>query len=135
MKIGKAKVVALVMMLAVGLTACGKQQTGESVGNGIDQAANSAGKSIAQATQNLDDQTAKAGAMVEDMAITTKIKNAIMAEPGLKVLNIHVDTLNGAVILTGIVRSKDRSDLAKKIASSVPEVKSVDNQLIVRADS
>lgn len=135
MKIGKTKMLALVMVLAFGLAACGKQQTGEAVGKGIDQAANNAGKSISQATQNLDDQTARASAMIDDVTITAKIKNAIMAEPGLKFFNIHVDTLNGAVILTGIVRSQDRSDLAKKIASSVPDVKSVDNQLIVRADS
>lgn len=146
MKIGKIKVSALAVILAVGLAACDKPRSAEefgrkidqatsSAGKNIDQATSSAGKNIDQATQNMGDQAARAGAMVDDAAITAKIKNAIMAEPGIKVLNIHVDTLNGAVILTGIVTSKEKSDLAKKVASSVSDVKSVDNQLIVRSVS
>jgi hyperosmotically inducible protein len=69
---------------------------------------------------------------MDDAGITTKVKTAILNDPELKVLQIHVATNNGVVTLTGTVDSPANSDHAKNVAGAVKGVKSVDNQLTVK---
>ena len=63
-------------------------------------------------------------------ALIAKIKAAIFAEPGLKALQINVDTAQGVVTLSGSVDSMVSSDKAVALASAVDGVKSVDNRLV-----
>jgi len=132
MKIKQVKVIALALMLAFGIAACDKPNSAEKAGKAIDQAAENAGKNIDQATSKLTDQAVKTSAVIEDSSITARVKNAIMAESGLKVLKINVDTVGGVATLTGIVKSRDVSDLATKVVGAVSDVKKVDNRLVVR---
>ena len=69
---------------------------------------------------------------IDDAAITAKVKTAIIGEPGLKALQINVDTANGVVVLSGAVDSPTSVDRANQIAQAVEGVKSVDNRLTVR---
>ena len=69
------------------------------------------------------------GAYVDDSAITTKVKSAILAEPGLKVSEINVETFKGVVQLSGFVSSRDDIKSAVKVASAVSGVKSVKNDM------
>jgi hyperosmotically inducible protein len=78
-------------------------------------------------------KTARAGDAVDDSAITTKVKAAILAEPGLHSMDIGVDTNNGVVKLTGTVDSPPLKDRAKQVASSVSGVKSVVDNLTTKA--
>ena len=69
------------------------------------------------------------GEYIDDAAITTKVKAAIVDRPTLKLLDIHVETLKGVVHLWGIVASRSVIEEAGKVARSVAGVKSVKNDL------
>ena len=73
------------------------------------------------------------GGAVDDAAITAKVKTAIMAEPGLKSMDINVDTKDAVVTLTGTVPSAPLKDRAKEIATNVSGVKSVQDNLVARS--
>ena len=69
------------------------------------------------------------GQYVDDSAITTKVKAAILGEPGLKVSEINVETFKGVVQLSGFVSSRDDIKSAVRVASAVNGVKSVKNDM------
>ncbi|MEJ1963434.1 MAG: BON domain-containing protein [Gammaproteobacteria bacterium] len=69
------------------------------------------------------------GQYVDDSVITTKVKSAILGEPGLKVSEINVETFKGIVQLSGFVSSRSDIDTAVKVASAVNGVKSVKNEM------
>jgi osmotically-inducible protein OsmY len=69
------------------------------------------------------------GQYVDDSVITTKVKAAILGEPGLKVSEINVETFKGVVQLSGFVSSRDDIKSAVKLASAVEGVKSVKNDM------
>lgn len=100
----------------------------EKMGQKIDQAAERTKEQAAQATD-------QAGKVLEDGKITAQVKAGILAEPGLKVLMIDVDTKQGRVTLTGSADSAANVQKAEQIASSVEGVKSVDNRLAVSSKS
>lgn len=153
------KLVALSVLLAAGLAACDKpgpaetagkkidqtaeaagkklDQTAEAAGRKIEQTAEAAGRSIDNASDKLGDklgeQGMKAGVAMDDTEITAKVKAAIFAEPGLKTLQISVDTVKGVVTLTGSVDSAQSSDRAKELAGAVAGVRQVDNHLVAKA--
>jgi len=121
--------VVFMMLLTVGLAACGKQSsdTAEAVGRNVDQAAQSAGNAVDKAAAN----TSQA---LSDTAITSKVKVAMLAEPGLKTLQINVETTNGMVTLMGTVNSRRNRDKAVTISEYVEGVKGVSNRLTVVPD-
>jgi osmotically-inducible protein OsmY len=69
------------------------------------------------------------GEYVDDSAITTKVKSAILAEPGLKSAEINVETFKGVVQLSGFVNSREDINSAVRVASAVKGVKSVNNDM------
>ena len=73
-----------------------------------------------------------AGEYVDDTVITTRVKDHIFENPQLKLLQIHVETSQGVVQLSGFVDSKAVKSKAGNIASHVSGVKSVRNDIIVR---
>ena len=113
------------MIFVVGLAACDKPGPAEEAGRSIDQA-------VEKADDKMDEASHKAGDTFDDAAITAKIKAAILAEPGLKVLQINVDTMHGVTTLTGSVDSQHSMDKAKEIARAVAGVKEVENKLVVK---
>ena len=74
----------------------------------------------------------KAGEVIEDGVITTKVKTALLADPDVKGLAIDVDTKNGVVTLKGSADKAANMDRATRIARDTGGVKSVDNQLVVK---
>lgn len=72
------------------------------------------------------------GGFIDDSVITTKVKTAILKDPELKVLQIDVETFKGVVQLSGFVDSRQTSNRAEEVASSVNGVKGVKNSLIVK---
>ena len=77
--------------------------------------------------------TSQASQSIDDVEITGKVKAAIFAEPGLKSLNIGVDTVKGVVTLSGSVDSQASSDRAKALAAATAGVKDVENRLVLTA--
>lgn len=130
------KSVGIALLVVAGLTACDKPGPAESAGKKIDQTANDAGKAIANATGKVGDkmleQTAKTGVAIDDAEITAKIKASIFAEPGLKTLQISVDTVKGEVTLSGSADSQASSDRVKSLAAAVAGVTQVHNRLVVK---
>ena len=72
------------------------------------------------------------GQYVDDSAITTKVKTAILEEESLKMLQINVKTFKGIVQLSGFVDSAQRVDKAGDIARRIEGVVKVENDLIVK---
>jgi len=104
---------------------CSDRNSTDTVGQKVDRTANK----MATATDNA---TAKAAAAIDDATITTKLKTAVLAEPGLKTLQIDVDTKNGVVTLAGTVDTPALKDRAQQVAQSVNGVQSVNNNLTVK---
>jgi osmotically-inducible protein OsmY len=130
------KLVGISMLFVVGLTACNKPGPAETAGKKIDQTADKVGEKIGEAADTVGDklgaQGAKAGVVIDDAEITAKVKAAIFAEPGLKTLQISVDTLKGVVTLSGSVDTQQSSKRAKQLASAVAGVNDVENRLVVK---
>jgi len=67
-----------------------------------------------------------------DMWIDTRLETAYLFNTHLNNFKIQTDVDDGAVLLTGTVRSDIDKDLAGEIARSLSDVQSVDNRLVVR---
>ncbi len=72
------------------------------------------------------------GQYLDDKVITAKVKAAIVEDPGVKALQIKVESYEGVVQLSGFVDSPEQISRAGEIAKGVEGVKSVKNDLIVR---
>ncbi|MDB5823389.1 MAG: transporter [Herminiimonas sp.] len=72
------------------------------------------------------------GQYVNDSAITTSVKAAILKEPSLKVAEINVETFKGVVQLSGFVRSNENIATAVSVARGVNGVQSVRNDMRVK---
>ena len=118
-----AAVVASVALLGAG---CSDRSPTDTVGQKMDRTTDK----MAAATENAANKTATA---IDDTAITTKVKSAMIADPTLKALQINVDTKNGVVTLAGAVDSQAMKDKATEVTQSVSGVKSVDNNLTVKS--
>ena len=66
------------------------------------------------------------GEVIDDAAITTKVKANLLADPMVSAFAISVETSRGVVNLTGIVNSTAERDRAIQIAQDVGGVKRVD---------
>lgn len=95
--------VFLILFLAVPIAACAPTPTRESTGE-----------------------------IVDDAAITAKVKAAIFEDPMLKVFQINVSTFRGVVQLSGFVDSAKAADRAVEVAGRVKGVQSVKNSLVVK---
>lgn len=128
------KLTCISVLLAAGLVACDKQGSAEVAGKKIDQTVDEASQKIGETVdkfgEKLDEKSAKTGLAMDDAEISLKVKAAIFAEPGLKTLQIGVDTVKGVVTLSGSVDSLPSSDRAEALASAVAGVKKVENRLV-----
>ena len=73
------------------------------------------------------------GAYVDDATITTQIKSRFVENKDVDASSIRVETLNGTVMLSGFAKSALEKSTAETIARKVNGVKSVKNEIIVRA--
>ena len=102
-KVLRTMTVAFVLTSALAIGACAETRTSEST-----------------------------GAYVDDATITAKVKAAILGEPGLKSLQIGVETYKDVVQLSGFVNSSQAKTRAGEVAAGVAGVKSVRNDLVVK---
>ena len=72
------------------------------------------------------------GEYIDDATITSRVKAAVLAEPGLSTLQIGVETYKDVVQLSGFVDSGGAKTRAGAVAQAVPGVKSVRNNLVVK---
>ena len=73
-----------------------------------------------------------AGEYIDDTAITTKVKAALLADPEVKGTAVNVETYRGVVQLSGFVDSEVEINRASNKAYEVKGVTSVKNDLRVK---
>jgi hyperosmotically inducible protein len=74
----------------------------------------------------------KTGEYVEDSALTTKVKGALMHAKHLKSMHIDVESTEGVVTLSGTVPSEAQIDQAVSVTKHVKGVNDVHNSLTVK---
>lgn len=72
------------------------------------------------------------GEYIDDTVITTKVKAAILNEPGLKSAEINVETFKGTVQLSGFVSSQANANRAVEITRGISGVSSVKSDMRVK---
>lgn len=72
------------------------------------------------------------GSAIDDTAVTARVKSALLADPGIKSLDISVLTFKGEVQLTGFVNSQDQIEQAGKLAAAAEGVSGVKNELTIK---
>jgi hyperosmotically inducible protein len=72
---------------------------------------------------------ASVGNKVDGGITTGKVKAALLADPSIKSLNIHVVTRIDEVQLSGFVATKQQMDQAMKVASTTEGVRHVSNEM------
>jgi hyperosmotically inducible periplasmic protein len=85
-------------------------------------------------TNNLQIKQEKhtAGAVMDDSALTAKVKSALIDDPRTKAGDIKVETRNGVVQLSGYVSNESQKAAAGSVAQAVTGVKSVSNGLSIK---
>ncbi len=114
---------ALAVLVALGVSGCDQRSGTESVGQKVDRASDKMSAATSDAAN-------KATEVLDDASITTKVKAAMLAEPGIRTLQIGVDTKDAVVTLSGTVDTPELKERAQQIAGSVAGVRSVDNRIV-----
>ena len=117
---------ALLLGTALATVGCDQRHSSETTGQKLDRAADKIAASSSRAATN-------AAEAMDDTALTAKVKAAILAEPGLKSLQIGVETHDAVVTLTGSVDSPPLKERAKRIAASVAGVHDVVDNLVTKS--
>ncbi len=72
------------------------------------------------------------GGKVDDTLVTTKVKTALLADEGIKSLDIAVITRQGEVQLSGFVNNQTQIDRAMEVARSIEGVRAVSNEMSIK---
>jgi osmotically-inducible protein OsmY len=73
-----------------------------------------------------------AGAYVDDATITAQVKAKFVDDTNVDAAAIKVETLNGAVLLSGFAKSNAEKSQAERLARETKGVREVLNHLTVR---
>jgi osmotically-inducible protein OsmY len=104
--------------------AAGAERAGEAVG----EAAEQAGAALEKGARRVE---AEMGPILDDAAISAKVKARLAADPEVAALHIDVDTIDGRVTLNGKVGSEEERQEAYKLATRTEGVKEVVNLIQV----
>lgn len=66
---------------------------------------------------------------VSDAALTARVKSALALQSELSAMDIHVESSDSVVTLTGEVEHDAQIDLAERVVTDIDGVKSVHNKL------
>jgi len=72
------------------------------------------------------------GQYVDDATITSKVKEAFIADPQVKASQVSVETMQGVVQLSGFVDTPMGEARAVELAHNVKGVQSVKDDIVVR---
>lgn len=123
----RQQIAATVVVACIALVAGCDQpnRSAESASQKLDRA----GEKVAATTK---DVASKAAESADDAALTAKVKAALFAEPGIKTLQIDVQTEHAIVTLQGSVDSETLRQRAVTIAGSLSGVRQVVDKLVVK---
>jgi osmotically-inducible protein OsmY len=150
------KTIVLILALACALPALaqGKKETGNAAFDALDRNADgflgkdevAAHREMAKRFERFDadkdgrwnvDEYMKANRdndarVLNDTAITTKVKATLLAEKGIPSTSISVETYESRVLLSGFVDSEAIKTRAGKLVAGIPGVKQVQNNLAIK---
>lgn len=86
---------------------------------------------VREVQNRLTIKPAGTGTVVDDTAVTARVKSALLADPEVSGLAITVETTNGVVQLSGNVASQAQIAKAEQVARAAEGAGSVQNQLKV----
>ena len=72
------------------------------------------------------------GEYVDDAAVTTAVKSKFVEAKTVDASSIHVETLQGEVMLSGFAKSATEKADAERLAREVKGVKRVKNEIAIR---
>ena len=75
----------------------------------------------------------KTGQAIDDTAITAKVKAQMANDKDVSAMDVSVNTKEGVVRLSGVVKSAAEKQRAEQVARGVEGVRRVDNALVVRS--
>jgi osmotically-inducible protein OsmY len=122
----KSRLFSSIAALALVSCGCTSQNTNDATQK-VSNATNTVVNKTSEVAQNVNKS---AGPAINDAGITTKIKAKLLAD---SITGTTVDTTNGVVTLTGSVGNDEEKSKAEKLAKETEGVKSVKNDLVVRA--
>jgi len=129
----KLKLLPLALLAALTVVACERSEREKARS---DAAWKDAKRVATKTVEEVKEKAKEAGEtttqIIEDTAVTAKVRTALLAEKDVKSSDIAVETFQGKVILRGTVPNRGQLDLAAKVARSVEGVKVVDNRLAVK---
>ncbi|PSJ18433.1 BON domain-containing protein [Nitrosomonas supralitoralis] len=132
----KSVLMVTVVFVVLGLTGCQQEGPAEKMGQKLDRSIENAeqkiGKEINEVRKSLTDKSEESIQYLDDSVITLDVQAAILNDPLLEVSDIKVTTVNGIVQLSGMVDSQELVDRAAEVASAQKDVRSVENNLIVK---
>ncbi|HWU85535.1 MAG TPA: BON domain-containing protein [Rhodocyclaceae bacterium] len=75
------------------------------------------------------------GQYIDDAAVTTRVKVALLSDNLLSAFEVKVSTQSGIVTLSGEVDKAETIQRAIKVASAIPGVKAINTHLMVKVAS
>lgn len=115
------------------------EQVGEQVGEQLDrgaeevqEGAEQVGAVIGREAERLEEQV---GPILDDAAITARIKAKLVADPEVKAFQIDVDTVDGRVALNGKVSRREQREEAEDLARGTDGVRAVVNLIQVAGEA
>ena len=72
------------------------------------------------------------GKKLDDTAITTQVKAALLLHRSTSAIRTEITTTNGIVVVTGIAKNSAEKELVNKVVEDIDGVKSVVNKMIVK---
>lgn len=75
------------------------------------------------------------GQYIDDAALTTRVKVALLSDNLLSAFEVKVNTQSGIVTLSGEVDKPETIHRAIKLASAIPGVKAINTHLMVKVAS
>jgi osmotically-inducible protein OsmY len=126
-KLQRSTIAVLCAALGLSLmTGCDQRNSHETVGQALDRTTEKLKVGAKEASNETRD-------VLQDAALTAKVKSAIFAEPGLKTLQINVDTKDAVATLAGSVDSEKDRQRATQTAGAVAGVRQVEDKLQVKS--
>jgi osmotically-inducible protein OsmY len=126
-------VILIIVLVGVGGFLLGWWGSGRSLlpdNAGVDaQRAREVGAEVGEKTAAVATQ---AKAALDDGALTAKIKSKMALDDSVKALNIHVDTTNGIVTVSGTARSQAERQRALQLAKETNGVREVVDRLVIK---
>ncbi|SQI42802.1 Osmotically-inducible protein Y precursor [Leminorella richardii] len=89
-------------------------------------------KSVSNKLQVQQGKESSVEGYVSDTAITSEVKAKLLADSIVPSRTVKVQTSEGAVLLSGTVKTQDQKDQAERVAAQVKGVKSVKNDISIK---